>query len=254
MGTAAASFGFSFALFPSGLSRRKMGMIVANELTPKERLFAQLIVLSSKSAAYRSVYSAKGTPATQAVNAYKLSRKPKIRAEVDRLLRQRACPADDYARVRDVAVAGLTEILIQEPDPRLRVKAGSILLDYANTGLRLHPEPTDKERKYDEIIHLLDELMQERQLTASREQEPLAVEVERTDAGLLPLQAGDEALGGGDLKAEPPVTAGPGNLEAPMNAETKDSAPEEGFKVVPVPGYFPPRFRRIRVPLSDGQP
>jgi hypothetical protein len=116
-----------------------MGVTMATELTVKERAFAELIVQGSKTAAYRTVYSAQGSPATQATNAYKLSRKPKIKAEVARLLKQREFPAEDYARIRDVAIAGLTEIFLQGPDPRLRLKAGSILLAYADAGLKLHP-------------------------------------------------------------------------------------------------------------------
>src|SRR5215471_9837009 len=130
MGTAAASFGFGLAYFPSAPHRCKMGVTMATELTVKERAFAELVVQGSKAAAYRTVYSAKGSPATQATNAYKLSRKPKIKTEVARLLQQRAFPADDYKRLQETAIAGLTEIFLHDPDSRVRLKAGAILLEY----------------------------------------------------------------------------------------------------------------------------
>jgi hypothetical protein len=171
---------------------------MATELTVKERAFAQLIIEGTKTAAYRKVYSDRGSPATTAVAAYKLSRKPKIKNEVARLLRQREFPADDYARIRDVAVAGLTEIFLQESDPRLRAKVGSVLLAYADAGLKLHPVPTEKERKYDEFNRLLAEVASERQGVLSREQEPPIVEVEQTD--LLPAESLEEVSEGEALE------------------------------------------------------
>src|SRR6516164_6195193 len=137
-----------------------MGVTMATELTVKERAFAELIVQGSKSAAYRTVYSARGNQATQATNAYKLSRKPKIKTEVARLLQQRAFPADDYKRLQETAIAGMTEIFLRDPDSRVRLKAGSILSAYADAGLKLHPEPSAKERVYDssERVAIIAEL------------------------------------------------------------------------------------------------
>jgi hypothetical protein len=126
-----------------------MGVTMATDFTVKERAFAELIVQGSKSAAYRTVYSARGGQATQATNAYKLSRKPKIKTEVARLLQQRAFPADDYRRLQETAIAGFIELFLRDPDSRVRLKAGSILLAYADAGLKLHPEPSVKERVYD---------------------------------------------------------------------------------------------------------
>jgi len=115
VGTAAASFGFGLPYFPSRPGRWKMGVTMATDLTVKERAFAELIVQGSKSAAYRTVYSARGSQATQATNAYKLSRKPKIKTEVARLLQQRAFPADDYRRLQETAIAGFMELFLRDP-------------------------------------------------------------------------------------------------------------------------------------------
>jgi hypothetical protein len=255
---------------------------MATELTVKERAFAQLILQGTKTAAYRNVYSDRGSPATTAVAAYKLSKRPKIKNEVARLLRQREFPADDYARIRDVAVAGLTEIFLQESDPRLRAKVGSVLLAYADAGLKLHPVPTEKERKYDELNRLLVEVAAERQGVLSREQEPPIVEVEQTD--LLPPESLEEASEGealevpdasmGDMDAEwglatqeaaaalpmmrPATENGPvpegvqgvsidgSNCAAIPRAYLQASGPRPGFRREMIPGRFPPQSRWVK--------
>jgi hypothetical protein len=216
---------------------------MATELTVKERAFAQLIIEGTKTAAYRKVYSAEGKAATQAVNAYKLSKKPKIKAEVARLLRQRECPGDDYARIRDLAVAGLTEIFLQEPDPRLRMKAGSILLAYADAGLKLHPEPSAKERAYDEITEYIAAGKYEEAI--GREQE-LIVEPAEEETEPLVVVAAEEA---------PPPNRGAELLREirqapPMEAEVpKPPAPQVRYieRLVSKPGHFPPQF--VKVPV-----
>ena len=56
----------------------------------------------------------------------------------------RAFPADDYKRLQETAIAGLMEIFLYDPNSRVRLRAGSILLEYADAGLKLHPEPSEK--------------------------------------------------------------------------------------------------------------
>jgi hypothetical protein len=231
---AAAGFVLVFAFFPFYAAWAQNDSM-ATELTVKERAFCRLIIEGTKTAAYRKVYSDRGSPATTAVAAYKLSKKPKIKQEVARLLRQREFPADNYARIRDVAVAGLTEIFLQEPDPRLRAKVGSILLAYADAGLKLHPVPTDKERRYDELIRMLDEFAPERQGVVAPAPEPLKVEPEQADARLC--------------QAESSTERSEGEMPRPLTAEVSESVgTEEKFVLTPIPGTFPRRFKRIRVP------
>jgi hypothetical protein len=217
---------------------------MATELTVKERAFARLVIEGTKTAAYRKVYSDRGSPATTTVAAYKLSKKPKVKAEVARLLRQREFPADDYAKLRDVAVAGLTEIFLQEADPRLRAKVGSVLLAYADAGLKLHPVPTDKERRYDELIRMLDELAPEPQGMLSREQVPPVVDPEQTNAP-LPVGCTKESSESSDRAVLGPLTGE--NAAEPELLVDGSSGPasEVEFDLVPMPGWFPPRFRRV---------
>lgn len=42
------------------------------------------------------------------------------------------CAADDYARIRDMAVADLTELFLRDADLRPRAKVGSVLIAYGH--------------------------------------------------------------------------------------------------------------------------
>jgi hypothetical protein len=214
---------------------------MATELTVKERAFARLVIEGTKSAAYRTVYSSKGTAATQAVNSYKLSKRPKIKAEVARLLRQRECPADDYARIRDMAVAGLTEMFIHEPDPRVRAKVGSILLAYADEGLKLHPVPTEKERKYDELAEILRNTLGS-QRTARREDKHLIVEPVQTDEV---TEADVEPAIWNERDTEI-LTVGYGDTGEVLPAKAAADESSEDWELVPIPGSFPTKYRRAQ--------
>ena len=187
--------GHKTILYQNVFARAQNGRIMATELTVKERAFAQLIIEGTQVAAYRKVYSARGNANTQTTNAYKLSRRPKIKREVARLLRQREFPADDYARIRDLAVAGLTEIFLQEPDPRLRAKVGSVLLAYADAGLKLHPVPSEKERKFDELSQFVSEVVRRHQEAVGRGPQQPTIETHQTEAPFLEVESDTEAPG-----------------------------------------------------------
>jgi hypothetical protein len=235
-----------FPYFRSWSDERKMIVSMATELTVKERAFAQLIIEGTKTAAYRKIYSDRGSPTTTAVAAYKLSRKPKIKREVARLLRQRESPPEDYARIRDVAVAGLMEMFLQEPDPRLRAKVGAILLAYANAGLKLHPVPTEKERKYEEIAQILGDVVRAGPRVINREQEQLIGETEQSDAMLLEVESENEAPGGIDLDMPKTITASrTTGIGVPLDGASSGLEPARGFDLVAIPGRFPPQFRRV---------
>jgi hypothetical protein len=216
---------------------------MATELTVKERAFAQLIIEGTKVAAYRKVYSDRGSVTTQTVNAYKFARKPKIKAEVARLLRQREFPADDYARIRDVAVAGLTEIFLQESDPRLRAKVGSVLLAYADAGLKLHPVPSTKEREYEELMALIT-------VEAEKDRSVCPPEASKTTAhheilGALAVQDEAPAKSAAEILAEL-------RQEAHVKQQVlKPPAAETRYveKLVSRPGHFPAKF--VKVPARN---
>jgi len=110
---------------------------MANQMTAREQRFAALLLETTKVDAYgQAGYSKNARRATQTVDAYRLSKKPKVQREVARLLQQRAFPADDYKRLQETAIAGLMEMFLYDANSRVRLKAGSILLAYADAGLK----------------------------------------------------------------------------------------------------------------------
>ena len=220
---------------------------MATELTVKERAFAQLIIEGTQVAAYRKVYSARGNANTQTTNAYKLSRRPKIKREVARLLRQREFPADDYARIRDLAVAGLTEIFLQEPDPRLRAKVGSVLLAYADAGLKLHPVPSEKERKFDELSQFVSEVVRRHQEAVGRGPQQPTIETPQTEAPFLEVESDTEAPGQGDSELfESQPEDDTAEIEVHIDAAPENLDPPGKDELVAIPGCFPPRYRRVQ--------
>jgi hypothetical protein len=215
---------------------------MANELTTKERAFAQLMIAGTKADAYRRVYSAKGKPATQAVAAYRLSKKPKIQKEVERLLQHRAFPADDYKRLQETSIAGLTEIFLHDPDPRVRLETGSILLNYADAGLKSHPEPSTKERAFDEITRYVEDAARKHREALGREPEQalIAELAEEEAAPLVEVAVEGGPPGGEGGEPEPDE---PARIEASCAAEQ----PAAAFRWELVPGYFPPKRRRVPI-------
>ena len=115
---------------------------MANQMTAREQRFAALLLETTKVDAYgQAGYSQKGSRATQTVDAYRLSKRPKVQREVARLLRQRAFPSNDYKRLQETAIAGLMEIFLYDANSRVRLKAGSILLEYADAGRNFTRSP-----------------------------------------------------------------------------------------------------------------
>jgi hypothetical protein len=238
---------------------------MATELTVKERAFAELIVQGTKSAAYRTVYSAKGSQATQATNAYKLSRKPKIKTEVARLLQQRAFPADDYKRLQETAIAGMTEMFLYDPDSRVRLKAGALLLAYAAEGLKLRPQPSAEDRAVAQERAIItaelrkiyaragltwhgEDAAPEHPEVIAREQELMVEPAEESEGGKAavpstpPPEPGQLAV---NASAEEPAETSGGLSERETHLNTRDDEPT--FRREAIPGRFPPAYRRVRI-------
>jgi hypothetical protein len=226
---------------------------MANEMTAREQRFAALLLETTKVDAYgQAGYSQKGSRATQTVDAYRLSKRPKVQREVARLLQQRAFPADDYKRLQETAIAGLTEMFLYDANSRVRLKAGSMLLAYADAGLKLHPEPSAKERAYDEITKYVEDAARKHREALEREPEQaLIVEAAEEEAEPLvevatkdapPAKSAAEFLE--EIRREPPMEA-----EAP-----KPPAPQVRYieKLVSRPGHFPAQFERVLVRKSEG--
>jgi hypothetical protein len=219
---------------------------MANEMTAREQRFAALLLETTKVDAYgQAGYSQKGSRAMQTVDAYRLSKRPKVQREVARLLRQRAFPADDYKRLQETAIAGLMEMFLYDANSRVRLKAGSMLLAYAGAGLKLHPEPSAKERAFDEITQYI---------AARKHEEAMGREPEQALMG-EPAEEETELLVGVATEDAPPAKSGAEILEElrqvpPMEAEApKPLAPQVRYieKLVSKPGHFPAQFVKVAV-------
>jgi len=100
-----------------------MGAAVTNNLTPKQQAFALNVAKGKKGAqAYREAFSSKGTPKTQAAEAYKLKQRPDIQQITEAY--KLALEAQTYqtpAALRALVIQSLVQVLI---DPES--KAGQI--------------------------------------------------------------------------------------------------------------------------------
>jgi hypothetical protein len=81
---------------------------------------------------------------------------------------------------------GLLELFLHDPNSRVRLKAGSILLEYADAGLKLHPQPSAKERAYDEITEYIEDAARKHRESMGRESEQALI-VEPTEEEAEPL-------------------------------------------------------------------
>jgi hypothetical protein len=93
-----------------------------------------------------------------------------------------------------------------------------------------------------EATQLLEEVVGERPRVVGGEPTSAIVKVEEADGTPLPADSAEETSEGEDLKA----------LDPPRGENTAETevapgpAPEVKFDLVPIPGYFPPRFRRVQ--------
>jgi hypothetical protein len=232
---------------------------MANEMTAREQRFAALLLETTKVDAYNQAgYSQKGSRATQTVDAYRLSKRPKVRREVARLLQQRAFPADDYKRLQETAIAGMTEIFLYDPDARVRLKAGALLLAYAAEGLKLRPQSSAEDRAVDSQERAIitaelrtiyaragltwhgEDAAPEHPEVIAREQE-LMVEPAEEEAEPLVEAAEIESALHEDEAPEPE----PAMAEGSFIAEHRNPAVQ--FRLEAIPGYFPPKYRRVPI-------
>jgi hypothetical protein len=140
-------------------------------------------------------------------------------------------------------------MFLHDPDSRVRLKAGSILLAYADAGLKLHPQASAQERAVDsqERAAIIDELeMIYAQAGIPRPVEDAARE-HREAMGKDPEQA---------LIAEEEAEPAQGDdkvrefgeddtVEKPLVAQHRSPAVQ--FRLEAIPGYFPAKYRRVRI-------
>jgi hypothetical protein len=128
----------------------------------------------------------------------------------------------------------------------VRLKAGSILLEYADAGLKLHPEPSEKERAFDEITQYIEDAARKKREAEAMGREPeqaLIVEPAEEEAEpLVEVAARDEPACREAEAPEPDETI---TVEVSVVAEKLNPAVQ--YRMERIPGYFPARYRRVLI-------
>ena len=144
----------------------------------------------------------------------------------------------------ETAIAGLTEIFLYDADSRARLKAGSILLAYADAGLKLHPEPSAKERAYDQLTQYIEDSARKYEEAMGREPEQALI-VEPGEEEAEPLVEVETEADPAGCEDEAPEPGEPATVEVSLVAEKLNPAVK--FRMERVPGFFPPKFRRVPI-------
>jgi len=125
-----------------------------------------------------------------------------------------------------------------------------MLLAYADAGLKLHPQPSAKERAFDEITKYIAARKHEEAMRREPEQALIVEPAEEETKPLVEVAAEDPPPAKSvaefleEVRRAPPVEA-----EVP-----RPPAPEPRYEERPVskPGHFPPRFMKVPVRKSEG--
>jgi hypothetical protein len=106
-------------------------------LTNKEQRFAKAVAAgATQGAAYRSVYSAEGSAATQRANGHRIAKKAHVSEEIRRL---RYLPAvDDYAEIKKQMIERLLDIA-ENGNATAQHRAILALIRYADDGVERQP-------------------------------------------------------------------------------------------------------------------
>lgn len=109
-------------------------------LSKKEKQFADALASGlSPTDAYRTIYSSTAGNRTAQANGRQVARRQRVIEEVERLRRNPS--PNNFHALKEFAVEKLLKMAESDPDPRLRHRATTTLLRYANEGLRRQPPP-----------------------------------------------------------------------------------------------------------------
>ena len=221
-------------------------------LTYKQQRFAELVASGCTNVgAFRSVYtSVRRGKATESEGAKRVAHLPKVVAEVQRLTLLRS-PHDAAAQSEHIA-ARLLE-LTKSPEPEVALRAIAQWAELEKRGL-LRPRPIeqsadsgrrpsadDRRQIIDQLRALYQKALPKPQNFAEQLGQPitelpkphdLAIDVELTDTASTVTP---QAMAVDDASCEP----------SPVDNSMKRPEPIKKFGLAPIPGYFPPRFRRV---------
>ena len=114
----------------------KQGAGMPRELTAKQAKFAALVASgSTKVGAYRQVYPGKANKVTQWMEAQRVAKVPKVRAEIHRLQLLTLPQVEDLAALRQHTVAVMVGLSIGAQNEALRMKAAAWLHEIATKEL-----------------------------------------------------------------------------------------------------------------------
>lgn len=179
---------------------------------------------------------------TLEVEAKKTAKHPRVKAEIERLMLELLPPVANMRAAYDHAFSTILKLTLEAPDLRLRFDAARWLRDEYERRQQLEA-PTVSESA-EMALATLRELYQQIQAMPERDG-PLTVEIDQeTDAmetDALSLAAP------GDTVAITTVDAPAAPADACTGEGHQVPSSDQKFALVPVPGSFPRKFRRIRV-------
>jgi hypothetical protein len=108
------------------------------KLTRKEKEFAVAIAGGATlAAAYAKAYSDRAGRKAAEANARQVIRRERVAAEIERL--RRYPPPDNFRAIREFAIEKLLKMAESDPNPVVRHRAMTTLLEHAEDGLRKSP-------------------------------------------------------------------------------------------------------------------
>jgi hypothetical protein len=242
-------------------------------LTNKEQRFAKAVADgATQASAYSSVYSAEGSASTQRANGHKITKKPRVAEEIQRLRRLPA--VDDYAGIKKQMIERLLDIAENGKNSVSQHRAILALIRYADEGVERQPakDPVP------DVEQLLRELRADIEVKSSAElitqADTVGVHVDKTppvqvedlrvedDYGLVPDKpqqprlvntgcqiselAKEKALIG---EREPDSSIARTGYTAAPGADLEASGSLPGYRREMIAGRFPPQYRWV--PIVD---
>jgi hypothetical protein len=220
-------------------------------LTHKQQKFVEFLVAGcTKVEAFRRAYpSDRRSKGTEWEGAKRVARLPKVQAEIQR--RSLLHSPHDAAAQAEHITARLLE-LTKDSDPTVALRAIAQWAKLSEEGL-LRPRPAASEGEKDQLVEELIALYNKASVEAQSEAAPLrsripeqqaqstvqVIDVKSEElASSLPVRSLLPATG--QDRPDPPVPP-----ETPERAAMKTDTCE--WRLEAVPGFFPPRFKRVRV-------
>jgi hypothetical protein len=192
---------------------------------------------AGKTAAYRAAYKPADERAPSVYsNAKRIAKHPGIAAEVAQL-RLRYMPAEGTMEaLYQHALATMVD-LTNSDDPRTRFAAACWLYQEAKEHKRLTASTPSRDTA-DRALEVLRGLYQKLE-ASDKPGEPFVLDVAEENEGMGAKVEGTSSVKSSTVSD----TIGADEIQVPLNTPVN----AEAYKRVPIPGYYPRRFRTVRV-------